>query len=412
MDDRYDTPTPYTTPDPAPDGLDETAIAAEPKPPRASRRGRLGRTAGIGALVIAAAVGSGVTVHALDGGPQAPVAAKASTVAAVNGTSDVTAALAKISPSVVLINDTITSDQGGYGTFGGPGSFGGGQATSSAAGTGIVITSDGEIVTNAHVVNGASNIKVTLSNGKAYSASIVGIDTTADLAVIKVSGAPALTPATFASSSKVAVGDSVIAVGNAEGYGGSPTVTEGIVSAKNRALSDQDENLSGLLQTDAAINPGNSGGPLVDTNGDVIGINTAVATGSTNEPAQNIGFAIASDTVTKALPALKAGKGTNGDTGSSSSQGKAFLGVSVSDNASYTGAPGALVQAVESGSPAASAGLRAGDVITAVGGTQVSDAQDLVSAIASAQAGQQVTLTVTRDGSRGRVQVTLGSTSS
>ena len=141
------------------------------------------------------------------------------------------------------------------------------------------------------MVDGASSIKVTLpDNGGTHSASIVGIDVTADLAVIQIDGVSNLKPATFANSDTVQVGDSVLAVGNALGYGGAPTVTEGILSAKGRSLTGQSDNLTNLLQTDAAINPGNSGGPLVDATGQVIGIDTAVAAGSATEPAQNIGF--------------------------------------------------------------------------------------------------------------------------
>jgi putative serine protease PepD len=184
----------------------------------------------------------------------------------------------------------------------------------TGAGTGIVISSDGYVVTNAHVVNGATSITVALPGHGTHSATLVGLDPTKDLAVIKISGVSGLTAATFANSSAVQTGDSVLAVGNAEGYGGTPTVTEGIVSALNRSLASASDStsangssLSGLIQTDAAINPGNSGGPLVDTAGHVIGINTAVATGTTSNPVQGIGFAIPSNTVVSALPKLLAG---------------------------------------------------------------------------------------------------------
>jgi S1-C subfamily serine protease len=414
----FDTPwVEPATPEPVGASAGTTAFTMpvatlDPEPP--ARRGMfrqktLQRAAGLGVVIILTAATTGLTVHAVDGSSTHQVAATASTVASVKGTSGVAAALATISPSVVIINDTITTSSGnsGGGYFGGGGSFGG-SSTESAAGTGIVISSDGNVVTNAHVVNGATNITVTTSDGKKHSASIVGLDATADLAVIKIAGVSGLTPATFASSTKAAVGDSVIAVGNAEGYGGSPSVTEGIISAKNRSLSDEEENLSGLLQTDAAINPGNSGGPLVDTNGHVVGINTAVATGSTSEPAQNIGFSIPSDTVTKELPALLAGKGASSSGGSSSSSG-AFLGVSVGDSSDGNGA---VVEAVESGSPASSAGLEAGDVITAIGSTQITDANDLVTAVQSDKSGDSVTLTITRNGSSEKLKVTLGSASS
>ena len=310
-------------------------------------------------------------------------------------------ALAKIEPSVVLINDTITSTANGRGGGGGFGGFGGFQE--SGAGTGIIITATGEVVTNAHVVNGATDIKVTLPGSTAtHTATIVGINVSEDLAVIQIAGVSGLTPATFANSDSAAVGDSVLAVGNALGYGGAPSVTEGILSAKGRSLTGSSDNLSNLLQTDAAINPGNSGGPLVDSTGQVIGINVAVASGTTSEPAQNIGFSIPSNTVVNDLPSLKAGKGANSQGGQTTQSGT-FLGVSVAD---ATG--GALVQAVEPGSPAAAAGIQAGDLITSVNGKAIADGTALQQAIRSEKSGTAVTIGLTRNGSPTTVKATLG----
>jgi serine protease Do len=315
--------------------------------------------------------------------------------------SDVKTALAKIEPSVVLINDTITAGASGRGGFGG---FGGFQET--GAGTGIIISANGQVVTNAHVVDGASSIKVTLpDNGGTHSASIVGINVTADLAVIQIDGVSNLKPATFANSDTVQVGDSVLAVGNALGYGGAPTVTEGILSAKGRSLTGQSDNLTNLLQTDAAINPGNSGGPLVDATGQVIGIDTAVAAGSANEPAQNIGFAIPSNTVVAALPALKAGSGAGSQGNQGTTQSGTFLGVSVAD---ATG--GALVEAVQPGSPADSAGIQVGDVITQLDGKAIADGATLQSTIRSEKAGKAVTVIVLRGGQSTTLHATLGTT--
>ncbi len=379
------------------------------------------------AAVVVSAAASGTVVHLVDDHSSKSSNAAAGSTVSTNGsstpasprhsgtsatsslppaaqvTADVKTALARIEPSVVLINDTITSGASGRGGFGG---FGGFQE--SGAGTGIIISSDGEIVTNAHVVNGASSITVTLpNNGGTHTASVVGIDTTADLAVIKISGVSNLKPATFANSDTAEVGDSVLAVGNALGYGGAPTVTEGILSAKGRALTGTDDNLSNLLQTDAAINPGNSGGPLVDTTGQVIGIDVAVASGTTTEPAQNIGFAIPSNTVVNALPALKAGKGagTQGGQGGQTTQSGTFLGVSVAD---ATG--GALVQAVEPNSPAATAGIEPGDLITSINGKAVADGTALQQAIRAQKAGAMVTVGITRNGSPTTLKATLGTT--
>jgi S1-C subfamily serine protease len=383
------------------------ATTADGDKPR--RGGRTAAALVVAAVVISAAA-SGTVVHVVDDHSGRGSATAAASTAAVSSlpqaaqvTSDVKTALARIEPSVVLINDTITSTgAGGQGGFGG-GGFGGFQE--SGAGTGIVITADGEIVTNAHVVNGATAITVTLpNNGGTHPASIVGIDTTQDLAVIKISGVTNLKPATFANSDTAEVGDSVLAVGNALGYGGAPTVTEGILSAKGRTLTGTDDNLSGLLQTDAAINPGNSGGPLVDTTGQVIGINVAVASGTTTEPAQNIGFTIPSNTVVNDLPSLKAGKGASSQ-GGQTTQAGTFLGVSVAD---ATG--GALVQAVEPGSPAATAGIQAGDLITSVNGKAIADGTALQQAIRSEKAGTTVTIGLTRNGSATTLKATLGTT--
>lgn len=375
------------------------------------RRGGMRKAAAlVVAAVVVSAAASGTVVHLVDdhaGSATAAVSSANSSTAvstlpqAAQVASDIKTALAKIEPSVVLINDTIASTASGRGGFGG---FGGFQE--SGAGTGIIISADGQVVTNAHVVSGATDIKVTLpNNGGTHSATIVGIDTSQDLAVIQVSGVSALKPATFANSDSADVGDSVLAVGNALGYGGAPTVTEGILSAKGRSLTGTSDNLTNLLQTDAAINPGNSGGPLVDSTGQVIGINVAVASGSATEPAQNIGFAIPSNTVVKALPALKAGAGAGTQGNQGTTQSGTFLGVSVSDATA-----GALVEAVQSGSPADVAGIQVGDVITAVNGTKVADGTALQQVIRAQKAGSNVTITVNRNGTPTTVKATLGTT--
>jgi len=256
------------------------------------RFGRLGAgTAALAALIVVSAGTSGLVVHGLDGRQAASTSTTSSTAkAASTPVSAVTTVLAKIEPSVVDINTTIVASTGN--------DPGGGTATGEGAGTGIVITSTGDIVTNAHVVADATSITVTLSDGSKHAATVVNTDTSKDLAIVAIQGVTGLTPATFANSTLVAAGDSVIAVGNALGYGGSPTVTEGIISATDRTLKDTSSELTGLLQTDAALNPGNSGGPLVNGSGDVVGINDAIATGTTSEPAQNVGFAIPSNVVT------------------------------------------------------------------------------------------------------------------
>ena len=279
--------------------------AAVARPVSRTRR-RTGATVALAAL-LAGGTGAGTAALVRGGGSGGATAAPAGVVAssppAAVPSGRVRAAIATISPSVVIINDTISEGRGFR------------QVSGSAAGTGVITSATGDVVTNAHVVNGATDITATLSDGTKHAATIVGIDATKDLAVVHLSGVSGLTPATFAKSSTAQVGDSVLAVGNAEGYGGAPTVTEGIVSALDRSLpaSGQDAALSGLLQTDAAINPGNSGGPLIDSSGHVLGIDTAVAASSdaTDATVQGIGFVIPSDEVVAVLPALLAGEGTS-----------------------------------------------------------------------------------------------------
>jgi S1-C subfamily serine protease len=255
------------------------------------RRRRRMLTAGALAVVVAvSAAATGVVVHTID----TPTSSTATAAAAPAVTaSSVTSVLAKVEPSVVEINTVIETS-----------GFGGESGEEDAAGTGVIINTDGEILTNNHVIADATSITVTLSDGTKRTATVVNANSSKDLAVVKITGATGLVAATFASSASVAVGDSVLAIGNAEGYGGSPTVTEGIISATNRSLDGTSESLTGLLQTDAALNPGNSGGPLVDSAGEVVGIDVAIATGTTDEPAQNIGFAITSATVESYLAGL------------------------------------------------------------------------------------------------------------
>jgi S1-C subfamily serine protease len=389
-----------------------TSAYNAPLPDAASRRGgRRGAAALLVAAVVVSAAASGVVVHLVDDHSTTGVAATAATAPVTSASSstsnlpqpaqvasDVKSALAKIEPSVVLINDTITGAASGRGGFGG--------FQESGAGTGIVISADGLVVTNAHVVNGATDIQVSLpNNGGTHAASIVGIDVSQDLAVIKVAGVSNLKAATFANSDSTEVGDNVLAVGNALGYGGAPTVTEGILSAKGRSLHGTSDSLTNLLQTDAAINPGNSGGPLTDASGQVIGINVAVASGSATEPAQNIGFAIPSNTVVSALPALKAGAGAGTQATPGTTQSGTYLGVSVAD-----ANPGALIESVQQGSPADGAGLQAGDVITAIDGKAVADGGALQQVIRADKSGTTVTLSVTRNGGTSTIKVKLGTT--
>jgi len=290
--------------------------------------------------------------------------------------------------------------------------------TGSGEGSGVVLTADGYIVTNNHVVSTASGKAVTVifADGKKASADILGTDARDDLAVVKVSNVSNLHAATFGSSAKMEVGDTVLAIGSPLGLEGS--VTAGIISAKDRTIQSGSENeqpqqpnpfggqqqqqqqqgggsttMSGLLQTDAPINPGNSGGALVNTNGEVIGINSAIATQGQGSGNIGLGFAIPSDKAKSIAQDLMAGK----------QPAHPALGVSVADGENG----GAVVSSVTPGSAAAKAGLEQGDVITAVDGKAINSSDDLVAAIQAGSVGQKMTIDYTRNGAKKTVSVTL-----
>jgi putative serine protease PepD len=277
-----------------------------------------------------------------------------------------------------------------------------------AIGTGFIISGDGEIVTNAHVVSGSNQVKVRLpGETTTRTAQVVGADANADVALLKIAGVSNLKPVTIGSSNDVQVGDPVAAIGYALGLRGDPSVTSGIVSGKGRTL----DQLTNLVQTDAPINPGNSGGPLVDGRGAVIAIDTAKLSGNGSSPSsggepgyENIGFAIPIENAMKIVDQLRSGGG------SSTATEPGYLGISVSDTAD--GSLGALVQGVASGSPAAQAGLQAGDVIVAIDQTQIAGQADLSGVIARSRPGSTVTVTVNRGGSQAQIKVTLGTRTS
>jgi len=328
------------------------------------------------AALIGAATGGGIgALVAGDGGSE-----RSSAPAFGNNTSviarpqDIQQILAKVQPGVVSIRTQ--AFQSGRGLFDLE------PTPVRGAGTGVILTPTGEILTNAHVVSGATSIKVTLDRETSpRDADLLGLDAPADVAIVKLRDAKGLEgrPVSLGSSGRLKVGDSVVAIGNALALPGGPTVTQGIVSALDRSLADADEQLSGLIQTDAAINPGNSGGPLVDASGEVIGINTAVIQNTGTSAAQNIGFAIAIDNVKPLLDRLRKGD-------AAAPQG--FLGVStvtltpeIKDRFGFAADEGAVVGDVEPGTPAASAGLQQNDVITRIGGKDIKSSADLQAAV-------------------------------
>jgi putative serine protease PepD len=298
----------------------------------------------------------------------------------------------KVSASVVSIQSTIS---GGV-----------------AKGSGAIVDTKGYIVTNNHVISGASDIQVTLANGDIYSATVVGTDSTTDLAVIKLSNPPSdLTAVTFADSDKLAVGESIMAIGNPLGY--ENTATTGIVSAINRPVSVTDDNnnevVTNAVQIDAAINPGNSGGPTFNAAGEVIGINSSIATASSSSDSSGsigIGFAIPSNvvkTITEEI--IKDGKATH-----------VVLGVTVksatveADGVTRGGAEitsSGTSSAVTSGSAADKAGLKSGDTIVAFNGNAVTNSYSLLGYVRAATLNEKVTLTIVRDGKTMDVDVTL-----
>jgi putative serine protease PepD len=341
--------------------------------------------AGAAALAIAVTGGvvGGVVGYAARGDVtsplQLPVTSGNSDAAPVIDRSSLSAIAAALQPAIVHI----TTDLG--------------------EGSGVVITPDGHIVTNNHVIAGArrSAVRVTFNSGRQVPATIVGTDPQTDLAVIKVD-AENLTVAPWGDSDAVQVGDTVLAIGSPLGLQGS--VTAGIVSALNRTIRVSDGPRSqfdtgsatvigGAIQTDAPINAGNSGGALVNMRGEVIGINTAIATAGTNGNI-GVGFAISSNRARSVADALIAGREVK----------HPYIGVQISDDEGG----GALIRSVVDGSPAQQAGLTEGDVVTKVNDRPIRGTEDLIGIIQSSTVGEELTLTVRRDGSERTVTVTVG----
>lgn len=409
------------------------------RPAKKRNTGLIIATLAIGALVGGlAGAGAGVGIYSAANAGNATIKTVSGpqniTVNDANNATTVTAVAAKASPSVVTISVTASSEGG--------------------TGSGIVLTSDGYILTNTHVVtlDGAASdvsISVTDNDGKIYSAKIVGTDPTTDLAVIKLDGASGLTPMAFADSSKLNVGDTAVAIGAPLGLSG--TVTDGIVSALNRSISiassaapksgdgsdsgngeggsqnpfnfdfpDQGGNGSQqqqqssskgtislpVIQTDASINPGNSGGALLNSKGELIGVNVAIASagsstsGSGQSGSIGVGFAIPANLAKRVSSELiKNGSATHG-----------LLGASVADASSDTKATtvGALVKEVTSGGAAANAGLKAGDVVVNFNDVPITDATDLTAQVRALAAGASAEITYVRDGQTKTATVTLG----
>jgi S1-C subfamily serine protease len=330
---------------------------------RARRRSatRFVRSALIGAGAVAVIV---VGVHFLTRTtPQPPV--------------NVTTVVHRVNPGIVDVNSDLGIDQGG------------------AAGTGIVLTSSGEVLTNNHVINGATSVQVIdVGNGRTYTATVVGTDRADDVAVLQLQGASGLSTVAVGNSANVAVGDAVAAFGNAGGVGGTPSVASGHITGLGQSITAYDdvtgssENLDGLIQTDAAIQPGDSGGPLVDSRGQVIGMDTAASS--------SLHFRSQTSTAGFAIPINKglaiAAQIEHGTASANIHIGpQAFLGVKISPTQN-TGKLGVAISDIVPNEPAAGVGLQPGDVITAVAGVAVMTPDQLTREMQKLHPGQSVTL--------------------
>ena len=348
-----------------------------------NRNAFLRRALPIGAA-LAIGSGAGAAIYAGSTGNSASTAtsvvASVPAQPAASTTTSLTQLYKNVAPGVVDI--IVNTKSSGFGDQG-----------ATAEGSGFVVDTSGNIVTNDHVVTGATAIKVRFQDGKSVKATLVGTDPSTDVAVIKVNVAASdLHPLTFASSSAVEVGQPVAAIGSP--FGLPETLTSGIVSAVNRTITAPNNySISGAIQTDAPINHGNSGGPLLNASGQVIGVNAQIESDSGGN--DGVGFAIPSDAVKSVADTIISGGKVR----------HAYLGITIATASSGSGAE---VSAVKAASPAVTAGLKAGDVITAIDGTAVTTADDLTAKISAHQPGDKVTLSVTRNGSTLKLDVTLG----
>jgi S1-C subfamily serine protease len=381
---------------PLPD--DQDANAAPPRPPRRPTAPRgLALLLALTAL-LAGAAGGGLVLATGAGDGSTTTTITQATTAAGNGDSssptglNATALYSSTAPGVVDITSRgVTSPASNTSPFGGPQ-----QSQSTATGTGFVVDGKGNIVTAAHVVDGASSISVTFQDGTTRTAKLLGKDDATDVAVISVDPAGlTLHPLALGSSASLDVGDQVAAIGDPFTY--ERSLSTGVVSGLDRTISAPNGfTVAHAIQTDAALNPGNSGGPVLDASGKVIGIADQIATGGSSDTNSGVGFAVPIDLVKSELSQLEAGKSVS----------HAYLGVSTST--ADTSTPGVLVQSVSSGGPADDAGLRSGDIITALGNTTIKGSNDLVAAIATHKPGDRVSVSVHRGSQTVKLTATLG----
>ena len=360
-----------------------------PEPPRRRGRHALGLTA---TAVVALAVGAGAGIGLAHGStPSGKATATSNTVLS---TSQIAS---RVSPGLVDVTSIL-----GYSGAG-----------SEAKGTGIVLTSNGEVLTNNHVISGATSVSVTdIGNGKTYKATVVGYDESHDIAVLQLSNASGLTTATTGDSSTVKIGDRVVGLGNAGGVGGAPSAAAGSVTALNQSITASDEGsgsseqLTGLIQTNANIQAGDSGGPLANSHGQVIGVDTAASAGfqfgnggfgdggngnngssGSGNQGTTQGYAIPINTALSIASEIEAGHGSStvhiGAT--------AFLGLEIAGS-DQQGSSGAVLAGVAAGTPAASAGLAQGDVVTSLAGQSVSSSSDIQKVLVGHHPGDKVSI--------------------
>jgi len=384
--------------------------SAPPPPPRRSHKRGLVIT---GAVALAAGAAAGGLIGSMNHGAVGLVTATSRTALSASQIAS------RVDPALV---DIVSTD---------------GDQQATSAGTGIVLTSNGEVLTNNHVINGATSIKVTdVGNGRTYTAKVVGYDASHDIAVLQLQNASGLTVASLGNSSTVRAGDNVVALGNAGGKGGTPSVASGTVTALNQSITASDElsgtseQLTGLIETNANIQPGDSGGSLVNAYGQVVGIDTAASSGSEVQSSQSQ----ASDIQAYAIPindALSIARQIEAGTTSADVHigDTAFLGVQIqsasqgsSDGSGGFGgfgglgnqgsgnssASGVTVAGTLSGSPAANAGLTQGDVITALGGQSVATPEDISHVLVKYHPGDSISISwVDQAGQSHTANVTL-----
>jgi serine protease Do len=430
---RATIPNPYATPDAPPPPA--PVPHEQPKEARRKEKNTPGWLALISVAVITALLTSLLTLvlsgafldrqtATTSGSASNPTATLPASTAAASQTTPVASSGSRpvltvsqvseqVRPAVVQITATVNRNGTG-------GIFGNGGGSGEGVGSGVIYDKAGYILTNSHVIDGATTLVVTLPDGKTFDAKLIGQDRLTDLAVIKIEpNGQTLPVAKLGDSSQLKVGDGVVAIGNALALPGGPTVTSGVVGALDRNVTEPASSsntsgiqLYGMVQTDAAINPGNSGGALVNMNGEVVGINTLVAGQADNGlQAQGIGFAIPINAAKKIADELVAnGKVSHGYMGISYQ----FLTPAQARQLGITGVTGGIVQQVQANSPAAQAGLKRGDVVTAIDGQKITGESTLGRIISEKKAGDQVQLEVispTAAGGNGQtrtITVTLG----